>query len=193
MAKAREADSSLIYQVKAVLKNVRPPIWRRIQVPGDMPLHKLHSVIQTVMGWEDYHLHQFTIAGVEYGVPDPEGDVPWGEPLRSDRSVKLRQVLGGEGSKFSYLYDFGDGWNHELLIEKILPPQEGVRYPVCIAGKRACPPEDCGGAWGYEEFLEAIQDPSHKRHEELLDWIGGSFDPEEFESERINRKLRSLR
>src|SRR3990172_76703 len=89
VAKAREADSSLIYQVKAVLKNVRPPIWRRIQVPGDMPLHKLHSVIQTVMGWEDYHLHQFTIAGVEYGVPDPEGDVPWGEPLRSDRSVKL--------------------------------------------------------------------------------------------------------
>jgi len=107
--------------------------------------------------------------------------------------VKLKDVVSREKAKFIYEYDFGDGWEHELLVEKILPPTAGQRYPICLKGKRACPPEDVGGIWGYADFLEAIQDPNNPDHEDLLEWIGGSFDPEAFDLEEINRRLQKIR
>lgn len=188
LAKAKSKDVR-IYQIKVTLKDSRPPIWRRIQVTGDITLRGLHQIVQIAMGWTGHHLHMFTIEGEDYGEPDPEFDLT---PMHDDKRVKLSKVVDREKARFAYTYDFGDGWDHSLLVEKILPPQEDVQYPVCLAGARACPPEDCGGIYSYAEFLGAIRDPSHKRHEELLEWIGGSFDPEAFDMEEVNRELRQL-
>jgi hypothetical protein len=143
------------------------------------------------MGWEDAHLHQFVIEGQRYGVPDEDHDSP--RETKDERKYKLGDMVWAEGSQFAYNYDFGDYWQHLLVIEKIVPPQEGVRYPVCLAGARACPPEDVGGIPGYENFLEALRDPDHPEHEEFLEWIGGEFDPEAFDIDTINRKLRGLK
>ena len=176
-----------IYQIKVTLYDTHPPIWRRILMPGTTTLLKLHDILQIVMGWEDYHLHMFTIEGSIYGDP---ADDEYGDRITLDEAnYKLKQVIYGEGQRFTYEYDFGDGWDHTLLVEKIISPQEGVRYPLCLKGKRACPPEDVGGAWGYENFLEAIRDPGHDEHEEYLAWIGDEFDPEIFDLEEVNARL----
>ena len=175
------------YQIKITLDESKPPIWRQIRVPGATSLYKLHDILQLVMGWEDGHLHEFIISGKKYSHPDAEL-----EDSLDERKVTLAQLGLSENSSFSYVYDFGDSWKHELLIEKIIPSQDPVN-PMCIAGQRACPPEDCGGMWGYEEFLEAIKDPKHERHEELLDWIGGVFAPESFDLNAINKSLRKLK
>jgi len=183
-------QSNPIYQIKVTLDDTHPPVWRRIQVPGNTTLLKLHDILQIVMGWEDYHLHMFTIEGSIYGDPadDEYGDLGTVDEAR----FKLNQVIYREGQRFSYEYDFGDSWDHTLLVEKILLPQEGVRYPICLKGKRACPPEDVGGVWGYENFLEAIHNPDHDEHEEYLTWIGGVFDPEAINLEEVNTQLRSI-
>lgn len=179
-----------IYQIKVTLDDTHPPIWRRILVPGNTTLLKLHDILQIVMGWEDYHLHMFTIEGLIYGDP---ADDEFGElGTMNEANYKLSEVIYGEGQRFSYEYDFGDSWEHTLLVEKILPPAEGVRYPLCLKGKRACPPEDVGGVWGYQLFLEAIRDPQHAEHEEYLAWVGGEFDPEAFDLEEVNANLRSM-
>jgi hypothetical protein len=178
-----------IYQIKVTLCESKPPIWRRILVPSDITLAKLHRILQAVMGWTDSHLHQFIVEGTYYGVPDPDDFIE----VKSERRVRLNQVVAGETYRFIYEYDFGDSWEHELLVEKIVPPEKGVRYPVCIKGKRACPPEDVGGVWGYAEFLEAIRDPEHAEHEDYLEWIGGEFDPEAFDLDEINAALSHLR
>lgn len=181
---------SLIYQIKVTLDDTHPPIWRRILVPDNITLLKLHDILQIVMGWEDYHLHMFTIKRSIYGDP---ADDEYGElGTINEANVKLSQVIQHEGQRLFYEYDFGDSWDHTLLVEKILPPQEGVHYPVCLKGKRACPPEDVGGVWGYENFLEAIRSPKHNEHEEYLAWIGGKFDPEAFDLEEVNRQLRRM-
>jgi hypothetical protein len=179
-----------IYQIKVTLDDTHPPIWRRILVPGNTTLLKLHDILQIVMGWEDYHLHMFTIEGSIYGDPaaDEYGDLGTIDEAR----CKLNQVIYREGQRLSYEYDFGDSWDHTLLVEKILLPQEGIRYPLCLKGKRACPPEDVGGVWGYENFLEAIRNPDHDEHEEYLTWVGGEFDPEAFDLEDVNTRLRSM-
>jgi hypothetical protein len=185
---AKSSEPQQIYQLKVTLKDYRPPIWRRLQVPSTITLGKLHRILQDAMGWTDSHLHSFLINGVEYGQPMPEYDLD----IRSERSVKLSQVVTGEKFKFVYLYDMGDGWEHEVLVEKVLPP-EPIRYPICLTGKRACPPEDCGGVGGYAEFLNAIQNPDHPEHEMMRDWIGGDFDPEEFDLDAVNALLRKIR
>jgi len=141
------------------------------------------------MGWADYHLHQFIVGRTYYGVPHPD----YGFDMRNEKRVKLNQIVAGEGFKFRYEYDFGDGWLHNLLVEKVLPPQPGQQYPVCIKGKRACPPEGVGGVWGYYGFLEAIQNPNHPEHEGYLEWVGDEFDPEEFDLDAVNEALRALR
>ncbi len=188
---ARTAKSQpLIYQLKVTLNGARPPIWRRVQVPSTMTLGKLHKTIQLAMGWYDCHLHEFEIYGQSYGQPDPSFSF---DDVRSERNVRLEHFVAREKFKFSYLYDMGDGWEHKILVEKILPVDPEVRYPRCIKGKRACPPEDCGGIWGYAEFLEAIQNPEHPEHSSMLEWIGGSFDPEEFDLEEINQQLKRVR
>ncbi len=182
MAKAK--PSSVVYQLKITLKNVRPPIWRRLQTI-DCSLYDLHDMIQTCMGWGHAHLHSFTVGGVEYSEPDPNGILE----SEDEQTVNLSTLPFRRIKKFSYLYDFGDGWDHTIEIEKELEAEEDVLYPRCIAGKRACPPEDCGGPWGYGDLLAAISDPKNKRHAELLEWVGGEFDPEEFDLDAINDDL----
>lgn len=179
----------MAYQLKITLKNIRPPIWRRIQVNGDITLFKLHRIIQAVMGWYDYHLHRFEIYGIEYGVPTPDDFYP----VKNEKRVKLSKLVTEENDRFLYEYDYGDSWEHEILVEKILPAEKGMYYPVCIKGKRACPPEDVGGAWGYADFLEAIRDPDHPEHEDYANWLEEDFDPEEFDLEEINRMLEKIR
>lgn len=143
------------------------------------------------MGWQNYHLHMFQIAGETYGDP---ADDEFGEfETKNESRYRLNQFGFREKAKFSYEYDFGDGWEHTILVEKILPADPAVHYPLCVAGKRACPPEDVGGVWGYEEFLEIIADPNAGEHDEMLEWIGGEFDPEEFDLDAINQSLQQFK
>lgn len=181
---------SPIYQIKVTLKDSKPPIWRRLLVPANITLYKLHQIIQVAMGWGDYHLHQFVIYGQYYG--DPEDDVTGFMGTKNEQRFKLSAFATQEGLKFDYQYDFGDGWEHTILIEKIASPEKDVHYPHCIKGRRACPPEDVGGVWGYAEFLEAIRDPNHPEHDEYLEWIGSEFDPTEFDLEEVNEMLAGM-
>ncbi len=178
-----------IYQVKVTLEDSKPPIWRRLLVRSDITLGDLHPIIQEAMGWWNYHLHQFIVQGTYFGEPHPDYDDYL--DMHDERKVTLRQIVPGEGFKFRYEYDFGDSWLHQVLVEKIVPPEPGQHYPVCIKGRRACPPEDVGGVWGYYGFLEAIQDPDHPEHEEYLEWVGGEFDPAAFDLDEVNARLRS--
>ena len=186
MAKAKE--TGVIYQLKITLQDIKPPVWRRVQVK-DCTLAKLHGIIQTCLGWSISHLHAFEVGGEQFGEPDPDGMME----TEDERKAKLSRVVAQGFKKFSYTYDFGDNWDHTIQVEKVLDAEAGVRYPRCTAGKRACPPEDCGGAWGYHDFLEAIQNPKHERHEDLLEWVGGEFDPEKLDIEAVNEKLRRIR
>lgn len=185
-------SDELIYQLKVTLLGIRPPVWRRIQVRGDITLYKLNRIIQAAMGWLGHHLFEFRVGDVAFGVPDPDWD--WAK-VRSARRVRLRDIAAALGPKgrFRYVYDFGDDWQHDVVIEKALLPEPRVWYPVCVGGRRACPPDDCGGPWGYGELLEAIRDPNHPEHQEKLEWLGGAFDPEEFDVESTNQVLRTIR
>lgn len=187
--KTSPAPGSFI-QFKIVLKDVRPPVWRRFLVPEEITLYKLHCAIQDVMGWWDYHLHEFIRHGKRYGVPDPDFD--WGgEPLLNDKRIRLSDLGLSLKDKMIYAYDFGDGWEHELLVEKILPPPEGIKKPVCLKGARSCPPEDCGGPWGYENLLEILKDPEHEEYESMKTWLPEGFDSESFDLDLVNRMLSS--
>ena len=181
-----------VCQLYIVLLDIEPEIWRRFQVSSDVTLDRLHDVIQMVMGWQDYHLHQFMLENVYYGIP-PEDPPKIGPPTKDERKARLRDIIDGEGDTFTYRYDFGDCWDHGLEVEKMFAPQEGKCPPACIAGARACPPEDCGGTMGYERLLESLRDPEHPEHERLLEWVGGSFDPEEFDIAEVKRKLAVFR
>ncbi len=173
-----------VYQFKVTLNGVRPPVWRRIQVPGTYTFWDLHVAIQDAMGWTDAHLHEFEMndpsTGCEsrIGVPDSgswEANVlpAWRQPIAHWFSFRNRNA--------SYTYDFGDNWEHRVQLEKILPRGKSTPYPRCVAGRRACPPEDCGGAHGYAELLFILSKPRHKQHREIVDWIGDEFDPDYFE------------
>ncbi|MGB9920185.1 MAG: plasmid pRiA4b ORF-3 family protein [Moorellales bacterium] len=189
MARERVGPPLVICQFKVTLKGIRPPIWRRFQAPNHITLYKLHLVLQEVMGWLNCHLYHFVIGGVEYGDPDPD----FGDAEVNAKRVTLWQVLPEPKAKFLYEYDFGDGWQHEVVLEKVLPPAQGVRYPVCLGGAGACPPEDCGGPWGYRRMLEILSDPGHEEYQETVEWVGGGFDPEAFDLEDINWRLRQVR
>ena len=175
-----------VYQLKITLKGTKPPIWRRIQVPETYNFWDLHVAIQDSMDWEDYHLHEFTLLSpktgrkVKIGIPSDE-DADYGWEVLADWNQKIAHYFSLDNSKADYVYDFGERWEHSIKLEKILPRETGVAYPRCIGGKRACPPEDCGGIGGYAEFLEAIGDPANELHEDMLDWVGGSFDPDDFD------------
>lgn len=187
MARTKRTTMSSVYQLKVTLRGTKPPVWRRIQVPGQTKLPELHLMIQAAMGWYNCHLHSFTIDGVNYTMPNPE----WDDDLDSEDETRGRvdRVVARVGVRFSYLYDFGDGWEHQVVVEKILAPAPDVDYPCCLAGKRRCPPEDVGGVSGYEYFLEAIRDPEHKEHAQYVEWISGEFDPEEFDLDTVNGVL----
>jgi hypothetical protein len=184
----RKTDDSPIYQLKITLRDSKPPIWRRVQVPGDMTLEELHVVIQIAMGWLNSHLHQFVVGGVYYADPDMD----WGEELEDETRVRLRDIAHQEKDRFVYEYDFGDGWDHTVLVEKLLPPDPAVHYPYCVTGRRACPPEDVGGMWGYYHFLEAINDPNHPDHDMFMEWHGEPVDPAHLDLDEINGTLRHV-
>jgi len=184
MAKKKPAGSTTVYQIKVTLENSKPPIWRRLLVPANLTLGDLHYILQIAMGWTDSHLHQFKVGEKVYGVPHPR--MEW--TLDEDR-IELAQIIPGEKSRFRYEYDFGDSWTHLILVEKILPAEPGKTYPICLTGKRNCPPEDCGGVWGFADFVDAMADPKHPEHESLKEWHGEDFDPEAFDLDEVNRML----
>ena len=180
-----------VYQFKITLLDTQPAIWRRIQVK-DGTLDKLHEHIQTAMGWTNSHLNHFKIGEQYYGDPllMQENFEEFG--YEDSTSTKISDILPKTGRRlrFEYEYDFGDSWRHEVLFEGCPRPERGKRYPVCLEGARACPPEDVGGAWGYKEFLEALADPEHEDHDGLLEWAGGSFHPEAFDPAAATRAMR---
>jgi hypothetical protein len=180
-----------IFQLKITLSGTKPPIWRRVLVPAELTLAQLHTVLQISMGWENCHLHEFCVGRQRFGVPDPDAGM-MGDDTISEKKVRLSDVLPRVGAKADYTYDFGDGWEHSIILEKVLPLESASSYPVCTGGKRHAPPEDCGGTGGYHNFLEAIHDPQNEEHDSLLEWIGGSFDPEAFSAEDVNRQLAPL-
>ncbi|WP_415766452.1 plasmid pRiA4b ORF-3 family protein [Pseudomonas sp. ZB1P45] len=171
------------------LKWIEPAIWRRVAVPENITLGKLHTVIQFAMGWEGGHMHEFEIASENYGIPDPDG---WGPPVNSETRKTLVKALSGKKT-FRYLYDFGDGWDHRIKVEKKLPAGACPQVPYCIDGANACPPEDIGGGPGYADFLEVMADPNHPEYEDMLEWHGGTFDPTVFEWERVNQWLKEIK
>ena len=178
-----------IYQLKVTLNGSKPPIWRRLLVPGNINLGSFHIVLQIVMGWTNSHLHQFILGRTMYGIPDDEFGADFGLEIEDENKYKLSQLLKKEKDSLKYEYDFGDGWEHKIILEKILPYESSLKLPSCIKGKRACPPEDCGGIWGYQDLIEVINDTSHPEHEEMLEWLGGDFDPEYFDVNEINEIL----
>lgn len=177
-----------IYRLKVTLRHIHPPVWRRIEVPANIKLDKLHRILQVAMGWTDSHMHAFRLGMEQYGAPSRE----FPDMFKNERTIRLDQLVG-EGKKLIYEYDFGDGWEHEIKVEKILPAEKGKRYPTCPAGKRACPPDDCGGPWGYEHLLEVLRDPKHEEYGEMREWIGGEFDPEDFDLDEIDQILKRIR
>jgi len=181
-----------IYQIKVTLLDTDPPIWRRLLVPADLTLEQLHYVLQLAMGWEDCHMHEFRIGQQRFGTPDPMEKAFGGSRTASERTARLWNVLGRAGIKAVYTYDFGDSWDHRIVVEKRLALEPGRAYPACLAGERHAPPEDCGGIPGFYNLLEAIRDPEHEEHEELLDWVGGGFDPDAFSVEEVNRRFAPL-
>lgn len=183
-----EKQKASIYQLKVTLKDTKPPAWRRILVHGDTKLDDLHYILQIAMGWTNSHLHMFMSGKTRYGEPDPDYD----STMKNEKRFRLEQIAFKKGDKLFYEYDFGDGWLHEIVVEKILDPDPQRRYPICIDGKRACPPEDVGGIGGYEDFLEAIMDPSNPEHGEMLVWVGDDFQPEFFDKDAVNKRLQKL-
>ena len=180
--------SDMIYQFKILLQGSNPPIWRRIQVPDSYSFYGLHVAIQDSMGWEDYHLHEFNIQNPRasgednIGIPDDSG---WGGDILPGWKKKLSYYFSLQNPTALYRYDFGDGWEHLITLEKIFPAEEKTTYPQCIKGKRACPPEDCGGVWGYKNLLEILDDPKHEEYKCRLEWLGDNFDAEKFDPKEV--------
>jgi len=167
-----------------------PTIWRRLVVPGEIKLSKLHSIFQAAMGWEDYHLHMFGIGDRTYAVPDEEFEDEFKD---IDEDTVLFCEVVEVPMRFSYQYDFGDDWQHEVVVETIEAVPLVLKFATCIDGQRACPPEDCGGTSGFETFLEAVTDPTHEEHVDYVRWVGRPFDPEAFSVAATNAALQRVR
>lgn len=191
-SKNKPTNGPSLYQLKITLKWSQPPIWRRVRVRADMPLDRFHHVIQIAMGWTNSHLHQFVSGGTCYGMTDPEM-LDMGPEMLDEKRYTVADLAPAARKKFGYEYDFGDGWEHEVTLEKILPPDPAFKHPVCLAGANACPPEDCGGIGGYYNLLETLADPEHPDHEDLQDWIGGEWDPTYFDLEETNGILKQIK
>jgi hypothetical protein len=176
-----------IYQFKITLKGIKPNIWRRIQVPETYSFWDLHVAVQDAMGWQDYHLHDFTVHNPRtrkkerIGIPDEDFDLEF----LPGWELNIADYFSMRNNTAMYVYDYGDDWIHIMKLEKILPRVESNKYPRCVDGERACPPEDCGGIHGYAEFLQAIMDPRHEQHENMLSWAGGNFEPEVFAPHKV--------
>jgi len=175
-----------VHRLKVTLREVRPPVWRRIEVSSDVTLGQLAALLEAAMGWESYHLHAFEVAGATYGMADVD---PPPDEL-DEAGYRLSEVLSSAGSKMRWRYDFGDNWEHDVVVEAVGPPEPGVEYPVCLAGRRACPPEDCGGTWGYGELLQLLADPTLEDPEGRREWLGPDFDPAYFDPAEATAAMR---
>jgi hypothetical protein len=180
-----------VYELRVTLLDVSdPPVWRRVRVSAGIRLDRLHSVLQAAMGWEDYHLHAFFAGERRYGHADAEME------LEDEQAVRLADLVDGKGSRIEYTYDFGDDWRHEIVVEGVLAAEAGDGRPVCLAGQGACPPEDCGGAPGYQRLREVLADPADPENAEIRTWLGldetTEFAPERFELDRVNRALLAI-
>ena len=188
------ANAPEILQIKLTLRDVRPAVWRRVLVPDNFSLNRLHQVNQAVMLWLDYHLHEFEIGDRRYADLQGEGPDAFGERLYSDRNIRLRDIVDRGVDRFSYSYDFGDDWRMKVAIEKTVPAHDGVRYPALAGGAGAAPPEDCGGPVGYMEFVAALKDETHPEHEDRLEWWGDDeFDPKDMQAETVEAALSRIR
>jgi len=177
-----------VFRLRIQLNSVHPVVWRRLLVPGAVRMAKLSDMLLAAMGWTNSHLHAFLVGDQRYGMlfdEYPEGEI-------DEKDVTVLQALRNE-RRFVYEYDFGDGWEHEVVIEELTWIYFGLKYAVCLDGERACPPEDVGGPWGYSEFLDAVADPAHEEHDSYLEWVGGSFDPGEFDLGAVNAALQKVR
>jgi hypothetical protein len=177
-----------VYQVKITLHGTKPPIWRRLRLPASTTLAQLHQIIQVGFAWEDAHLHAFEVDGRRYSRPDFE---LWDEAA-DEGGARLRDLAARPGTRLRYTYDFGDSWEHDVLVEKILP-SDGVAQAVCLTGRRAGPPEDCGGVWGHAELCDILADPDHPDHAERVDWLGRPYDPAAFDKDAVNASLGRIR
>jgi len=178
-----------IFQIKVTLNDIEPAIWRQILIKSNTKLFDFHKIIQTAMGWTNSHLHQFVYNNKLYCNPDYEDE--WDDENQIDYSkLKINNLLKKENKMIVYEYDLGDGWEHTILLEKILPLEINKKLPICIAGARNCPPEDCGGSGGYEDLLNIIQNPKNDEYDTMMEWLGGDFDPEKFDIKEINKLLR---
>jgi len=177
-----------IYQLKVSLEGTKPPIWRRLLVTSDTKLNVLHLAVQITMGWTNSHLHQFVDENNKeiYSEPNPEYD---DFEVKDESKFRLSHLLKAEKDSISYEYDFGDGWAHKIILEKILPFDPQKKLPYCVIGKRACPPEDCGGIWGYADLLNILEQPKHEEYKNMLNWLGGEFDPAHVNRREINKLL----
>ena len=192
------AQSARMYQLKITLRHIKPPIWRRLLVRGDTNLGLLHAIIQVSMGWTNSHLHQFIVGSRTYSDPVFELGADFGGPrVLDEKKTTLMQIAPREKARFAYEYDFGDGWEHLITVEKIVEQGASSAPDLirgeCTGGARACPPDDCGGPFGYPDFLEILRNSRHEEHESMMEWVGGEFDPEAFDSDRINKYLRKLK
>ena len=187
----RLSTADTVYQFKITLQESHPSIWRRIQVQ-DCTLDKLHEHVQTAMGWTNSHLHRFQIGEQRYADPMlmEEDFEEFGYKDSTTTMLSAILPINGKQFRFEYEYDFGDGWQHEVLFEGVLRAESKVKYPLCLEGARACPPEDCGGIWGYAELIEALGNKDHERHEDMLEWIGGRFDPEAFSPAKATKAMK---
>lgn len=180
---------SATLQLHIELRGSKPKIWRRVLVPENITLAKLHAVIQAVFGWSGGHLHEFTVGEERFGTPDPEYDA-WGE-VRNERTTKLGSALGGART-MNYVYDFGDNWQHRIKVEKTLEPAPAGMLPMCVAGENATPPDDCGGIYGYYDFVAAVSDPAHPEHADMSQWIGRPWDTAAFDLDAVNYRLKNF-
>jgi hypothetical protein len=187
---ARTAPASTVHTLKITLAESQPPVWRRLEVPSATTLDTLHRVIQAAFGWQGYHLWVFETPSGRYGVADRE------LRIGSAAAERLDQIAPRPEDRFGYTYDFGDEWEHDILVEAVTGPEPGTTYPRCLTGERACPPEDCGGVWGYEDLLEILGDPAHEEHQDRLEWLGldsaDRFDPAAFDPAQANTALSRL-
>jgi len=192
MAKKKPKNPIPIYQLKILFCEIKPPIFRILQIKGNANLGKLHDYIQGAMGWTNSHLHEFKIKGQSYRAYEQMYEDIDEPDMNDEKDYRINKLLQ-EGDSFGYIYDFGDCWEHEIFVEKIIPPEDGVHYPICTYGERSCPPEDCGGPWGYEDFLLILKDPEHEDHEHYSEWVGEGFGPDKFDMEKTNRVLRNIK
>jgi hypothetical protein len=184
-------EAQAVYQLKVTLDGARPPIWRRFQVPGQITFARLHLVLQAVMGWENEHLYLFEVGQRRIGEPSDD----WGERTEDASRIELRKVAGQQGARLTYVYDFGDDWHHRVVVEKTACPDAEAGRVVCLSGRRACPPEDCGGIWGYSEMLTALDDPTNPDLAERVEWleeVHGPYDPEHFDAGEVTARLRNF-